>query len=203
MARRQHSTAASLLPVATLLSRAAQELTPTSGLGLSCTLDLRQYYTVRRLGAGGWGWVEQGVLLLPCGSTLHMAVKNLRLRKGAEHLHKVAMRELEGMLALQGCPYGVQLYGTTFDFQTEERGQPLQRFQLFMELAEKGTLKDELVGGGGVRGCRRGDGSAIALRAHCSRTRARPQRLAWTLVLCFWSCGQLPTMLCGPLQVPV
>ncbi len=61
-------------------------------------------------------------------------------------MRKVALQEVEGMKLFQDCPYGLQLYGTTFDYVTEdEGGQPQFRYQLFMEVADKGTLRDELV----------------------------------------------------------
>ncbi len=109
-------------------------------------LDLRKHQVVRKLGTGGFCWVDLAAVQLPDGSVRHMAVKNLAVQGGPEHMHRVAVREVEAMKLMEGCPYGLELYGSTFGYLTEdERDQPQLHYQLFMELAEKGTLKDELV----------------------------------------------------------
>ncbi len=81
------------------------------------------------------------------GHKRRMAVKNITpVKGGPERLRRIAQREVDGMKLFQGCPYGMQLYGTTLDHMTEEEGdEPQFGYQLFMEVADKGTLKDELV----------------------------------------------------------
>ncbi len=112
-------------------------------------IDFRKHEVIRELGRGAFGWVDLASVRLGDGSTQLIAVKNMAVLGGPERLRRVALRELEGMVILQGSPYGVRLYGSTFGYMTEEDlDQPLQRFQLFMEVAEKGTLQNELVDAG-------------------------------------------------------
>lgn len=105
-------------------------------------IDLRQHKVLRVLGSGAFGSVTLAEVQLADGSTRQMAVKSLYHRRDVEH---IVRREVDGMMAMQGCPYAVQLYGSSLDhLPKEERSQPHHTYQLYMEVADKGTLANEL-----------------------------------------------------------
>ncbi len=114
-------------------------------------IDLRQHTKEHKLGCGGCGLVEQASVQLADGSTLRMAVKTMLRRDDPQHQQQSAQRELDGMRAMQGCPQAVQLYGSTFGGPTDAGlAESCDAYQLFMELADGGTLTNELVGGRGA-----------------------------------------------------
>ncbi len=110
-------------------------------------VDLRHHTVIGWLGSGGYGIVTHAVVELPDGATQRMAVKSLVGPEHPEHLLRIARREVDGMEAMQGSPHALQLYGSTFDYlPQEELGQPREKYQVLMELAE-GNLTKELVSG--------------------------------------------------------
>ncbi len=121
-------------------------------------IDLRKHQVVRTLGFGGFGVVYLASVALGNGSSKEMAVKSVRIMRpttaSEEAQHKYvlycARREEEGMKVMQGSLYALHLYGSSFNYLTEdELLVPRKSYDIYMELAEKGTLKDELVGRGG------------------------------------------------------
>ncbi len=120
--------------------------------------DLRQHKVLRVLGGGAFGSVALAEVQLADGSTRQMAVKSLYHRGDHGYAAHVVQQEVDGMMAMQGCPYAVQLYGSSLDYlPKEERSQPQHTYELYMEVADKGTLANELVRG---LGCWRLDGLA-------------------------------------------